>query len=418
MSAVRHEMHEFSKTRQDADSPEGNLSTGLRVLWSALIAFTVFTLYPCFAADTIRVPTKKKGAGALFRIRRGDKWGYMSRNGDTVIPAQFEEAGDFFGGLARVETNGKWGYVDQTGRPVIRYRFENVGDFSERLAPAQVERKWGFIDPNGNFVIWPRFQGVSGFSGGLAQIDVWDTIQCGRDSYTKENAPLYAFTLLDTLPMMTPACFSEDARYGYIDSRGNAIIPPSFVLAGNFSEGLSPVRGERSSKYGYIDKTGKMVIQPRFDQAFSFSEGLAAVEVGFEAEDGKKTGGKWGFIDQRGSFVVQPTFELVRAYSEGVAEVSVDSISWGYIDKRGVFVIPPRYSQTSCFSEGMALVWSDEEDNGYYIDKVGKRALTLRLRTQWPFVGGLTIAGDQGELKYVDRTGRIVAPFESHTQRR
>ena len=47
----------------------------------------------------------------------------------------------------------------------------------------------------------------------------------------------------------------------------------------------------------YIDKTGKYVINPQFDSAGNFSEGLAPVRIGDD-----KTG-KWGCIDKTGKFL-------------------------------------------------------------------------------------------------------------------
>lgn len=68
----------------------------------------------------------------------------------------------------------------------------------------------------------------------------------------------------------------------------NAFIQPQFDDAGNFVEGLAPVRtgSTFSGKWGYIDKTGKYVIKPEFDEANDFADGLAAVRIGE----------KWGYI--------------------------------------------------------------------------------------------------------------------------
>jgi hypothetical protein len=212
------------------------------IVLPALMAATMFTMLgPCSATDTLRNPTKKKGAGPLFQIRRDGRCGYMNRNGKTVIPPKFEDESDFLGGLARVESGGNWGYIDETGGIVIPFQFESAGDFRDGLAPVQVKRLWGFIDTGGKFVVGPQFQSASEFSEGLARFEVWDTIGCGRDSYTKENAPLYAFRSLDERPTISGACFSENARYGFIDRLGKVTIRPKFVVAGNFSEGLAPV---------------------------------------------------------------------------------------------------------------------------------------------------------------------------------
>ncbi len=70
----------------------------------------------------------------------------------------------------------------------------------------------------------------------------------------------------------------EKGRYGYIDRTGRVVIPPQYVAADNFSEGLAGVRLSEE-KYGYIDTSGKMVISPQFEIAGDFFEGLAKVAL-------------------------------------------------------------------------------------------------------------------------------------------
>lgn len=60
-------------------------------------------------AETIRVPSKRPGAGPLFQIVRDGKWGFMNRTGRIVISPAFAEERDFFHDLAAVALpEGKW----------------------------------------------------------------------------------------------------------------------------------------------------------------------------------------------------------------------------------------------------------------------------------------------------------------------
>lgn len=395
------------------------------LIWAASIVVLALWTATCHATDVVPMPIKQKGAGQLFRIHRGEKWGYVNRRGETAILPQFDDAGDFFSGLAKARKDQKWGYIDKVGRTVVGFRFDDAGDFSEGVAPVRAGRKWGFIDSGGRFAIEPQFQAAAEFSDGLARFEKWDTIECdsaGHNqeeprSYTKEDAPPFAFRLHSRKPVASGGCYSRSARYGFVDKRGNVVIAPSFLVAEDFSEGLACVRPEQppEPKFGYIDRTGRLVIQPRFDQAYSFSDGSAAVETGFRAEDGKKVAGTWGFISREGKFGITARFEMADSFSEGLAAVLVEGAGWGYVDGRGAFTIRPRYSQAGAFSEGLALVWGDEQTHGYYIDRRGKRALVLApdLWPQWAFSDGLTIAGRAGEQWYVDRKGRIVTRYEA-----
>jgi hypothetical protein len=277
----------------------------------------------CFGTTILRNPTKKKGAGPLFQIHYGDKWGFMDRTGRVVIDPQFADVSDFFDGLAkvvvRVGKDYKSCFIDENGKVAIPCAFDSAGDFSEGLAPVRIGRLWGYIDRSAKIVIAPQFQGAAEFRDGLGRIEVWDRILCTNQTYTKDDAPTYAFVIHDMTFHLTSGCFAEHQRFGYVDTKGELAIKPQFFMAEDFSEGLAAVRIEESatSKYAFIDKSGKIVIPAQFDGAFSFAEALAAVETGFRAEGGQKVAGQSGFIDKSGNFVIAPTAVQNRHKSNG-----------------------------------------------------------------------------------------------------
>ena len=305
------------------------------------LAVLVASAAICFGTTIERDPTKKKGAGPLFQIHYGDKWGFMDRTGKIAIEPQFFDVGDFFDGLARIVVqigkDYKACFIDETGKTVIPCTFDAALDFSEGLAPVRMGRLWGYIDRTGKMVIQPQFQGAAQFSDGLGRFLVWDRIQCGRQTHTKDDAPIYAFAMHDMTFHLTSGCFAEHQRFGYVNKNGQVVIKPELFVAEDFAEGLAAIRIEESvtSKYAFIDKTGAIAIPAQFDQAYSFSEGLAAAETGFRAEGGKKVAGKWGFIDKTGKFVISPKFELTLRFSEGLARASENLGEWGFIDRTG-----------------------------------------------------------------------------------
>ncbi|WP_218103880.1 WG repeat-containing protein [Paenibacillus hemerocallicola] len=46
------------------------------------------------------------------------KWGYIDKNGDTVVPLRYDHAGPFEDGLATVMTGGSYGLIDKSGKSV------------------------------------------------------------------------------------------------------------------------------------------------------------------------------------------------------------------------------------------------------------------------------------------------------------
>ena len=102
---------------------------------------------------------------------------------------------------------------------------------------------------------------------------------------------------------------SKDNKYGFIDRNGKIVIPLEYEDAGNFSEGLAPVK--KDGKWGYISKSGEVRIPFEFDKASEFSEEYAVVSKNGEA----------GFIDKNG---VSPTgfvFDSAKPFRYGIAVV-------------------------------------------------------------------------------------------------
>jgi hypothetical protein len=418
----------FSHTRKEAGlKPKRKLSDRMLVCrfrscqklvsleimsWAWLrFAIVVVSAALCLGTSVAQNPIKEKGAGPLFRVHRGHKWGFMDRTGKIVIEPQFSDASDFFDGLAKIVTAHKSCFIDEKGKVVIPCNFDGAGDFREGLAPVRIGRLWGYIDRSGRTVIAPKFQAASEFRDGLGRVEVWDQIRCGGQMYTKDDAPVYAFVIHDILFTVETGCSAAHPRFGYVNKNGAFEIKPNYSWADDFSENLATVAEPGQSKRAYIDKTGRVVIPSQFDQAFSFSEGLAAVEIGFREEGRTVVAGKFGFIDKTGKFVIAPKFSMAFGFSEGLAMASEDTL-WGYIDHTGRFVIAPAYSHALGFSEGLAEVFEYEDGGWFHMDRTGKRLLNPK-SAGFGFSDGLTIAVDKDKLVYVDKTGGVIAPYEA-----
>lgn len=103
------------------------------------------------------------------------KWGFVGRDGKTVIEPKFDSATRFGDGLAAVQVGNKWGYIDRTGRVVIAPQFTEATAFSEKVARVRLagpEVRYAFIDTTGKVVIPYEKCGTGGspFSGGMAYV--------------------------------------------------------------------------------------------------------------------------------------------------------------------------------------------------------------------------------------------------------
>ena len=235
---------------------------------------------------------------------------------------------------------GLWGYVDRSGKMVIEKQYGFADDFSEGLAGVVVRDKFGFINRNGEMVIPPRF-----------------TPRRGPYSWS----PLVATSRFSEglAPVTTDGEFDKPYKsYGYINGKGDFVIPPQFLTAQLFSEGLALVVKVESvkdviTKVGWIDKSGEWVVTevqgyapPEvFSRTFAnpsgdwrYSEGLVSFRV---YPEGKIL---HGYMDRKGHVVIEPrAFTKIGPFVGGIARVLVkgnegSSDDYGYIDKTGQFV--------------------------------------------------------------------------------
>jgi hypothetical protein len=181
-------------------------------------------------------------------------------------------------------------------------------------------------------------------------------------------------------------------------------LTPEFIKAvqqyeqlGVFSEGMAAVK--KGDKWGYINNKGEEIIPCEYTSAQKFSEGLAPV--------GKND--CVGFINPLGKIVIPLDFKFALPFSEGLAAVYKDD-HWGFIDSKGQEIIPFAYTSASQFCDGLSLVM--KEETPIYIDKQGKQAFPIPVEDPCGagvFSNGRAfIAKDYENFAVIDTKGEIV----------
>jgi hypothetical protein len=161
------------------------------------------------------------------------------------------------------------------------------------------------------------------------------------------------------------------AVYGYRTYDEDIIIKQRFKDAGEFSDGLAPVKV--FSKWGYINKKGEIAIVPKYTKAENFSEGCAV--IGQIQPDIYHL---YGFINTKGEAITKCIYREAFAFSEGLAAVRIDD-TWGFINDKGKMGIGFQYDEVESFDDGEAIVSID--DNRFIIDKKGN--VLRKLSDEW-----------------------------------
>lgn len=216
-----------------------------------------------------------------------------------------------------VDTDGapiyKWGYINKEGKTVIEPQFEEALPFKHNVA-------------------WVRVVETSKVDGLVD--DYWMLINKKGKPKGSEPAKIYVTSALQGARPVEQ--FPDDTKwalvyigglYGYINANGK-LGELKYLYAESYSEGLARVRIGNEFEY-YINTKGETV-GDNFEEVMSFSDGMGAVRYR----------NNWGFINSKGKMVIQTEYTQVSKFIGGYAAVRRGN-SVGIIDKKGKYVIAP-----------------------------------------------------------------------------
>lgn len=198
-------------------------------------------------------------------------------------------------------------------------------------------------------------------------------------------------------------------NFGFIDKKGKFIVPPTFLNALCFHEGMAAVQGGPSYKWGFIDGKNKFVIEPIFQKAFDFLNGVARVTI--QTKQAFPRNNLYGFINREGDYIIEPQFVNVEDFADDRALVG-DAEKKGYIDTMGKFVIPPAFISAWTFMYERALVGnglpSDQNTRYGYIDVEGKMITPFRFQKAWHFYEGMAPVFSEKAWGFLHKDGTFL----------
>lgn len=122
--------------------------------------------------------------GGLWMAVKDRRYGFLSSDGEVVIPLTFDEARVFSrDDVAAVRVGNRWGFIDRKGKFVGGPpAYDEVRDMAEGRAGVRVGDRWGIIDRAGKTIVPPTYKDIGLFLGGLVLVE-FD----GRGSYVDRD---------------------------------------------------------------------------------------------------------------------------------------------------------------------------------------------------------------------------------------
>ncbi len=169
---------------------------------------------------------------------------------------------------------------------------------------------------------------------------------------------------------------SSEIKYGYINTKGEVVIPATFGYATEFSkDGFAIVSDKRlpyayDSAFYFINQQGERLCEDNYYSAHIFNENLAAVQY---TKDGK-----YQFINTLGLPEITTGYDEAQTFINGIAAVKNYGY-YGFIDKNGDEVLPLRYKNTTgIYTDGFIGVSdnyginNNDETKWFFITLEGK----------------------------------------------
>lgn len=206
----------------------------------------------------------------------------------------------------------------------------------------------------------------------------------------------------------------KNEKYGYLDIKGNEIIPFIYDNAGDFAEnGLALVK--KDEKWGYIDQKGDEIISLIYDDAGDFTEnGLAVVEkneekmcINGEGETIFTFGEEYDFVDLRSMYDENLGKSLAIVQKRNFDDDSKE----GVINEKGMEIIPCIFDLVLVLDSNFIMVEKDEKYGLF--DGEGKEILPCVYDTVYSGYGKenkLICMEKNGKYGCLDADGKEILP--------
>lgn len=193
-----------------------------------------------------------------------------------------------------------------------------------------------------------------------------------------------------------------------LDVAAKQLTKTDFKYIGyNITLSSSLLKINKGDYFGAIDSTGNVLIPIVYDNLYkSKSENII---IGNSSKSGQDS---YTLYDLSGKKLVSGT-GYIRDFHDGLASVSKPDEKNCYIDTKGKTVINlPVNSWPSDFSDGLAIV--EKDDKIGYMDKTGKVVIPFEYTRGDPFYNGIAYVSKDGKHGLINKKNEEVVPLANY----
>lgn len=385
----------------------------------------------------------------LAKVKKGTKYGFIDPEGKAVGKIKYTLILPFNGSFCRVAVGGsykdgvldgvKWGFLNKRGEEILPAEFEEIGEFEDGVTYVIKGNKYGLIDDQAKFLLEPKYTAVGLFD----KFGHCWFAESGKIG--KKTGKL------------------SGAKYGVIDKNGKVLIPAKYGSLGYFyrfrekdKQRIESFDAEMSNAFGMyaLEKPLRRLFEPQNylnvalstaktpGKADSLRTIFSLVEFLPEADYFYYTKAivppaslmgvlkhsftthtpiawaKFGVMSSRGSVLIpEKKFDVVNCPSDGIAlvgKVKKKKMKYGYYNIESRYLKEFDANETlSSYVDGVGQIQNKDDKTYYFVDKSGNR-ITDIYRFAAGFDRGLCIVQENvnGKFGVIDNKGQTVIPFE------
>lgn len=111
-------------------------------------------------------------AGDRAMVKEGGKWHLIDTEGNRIGANEYADAKapESEGYIAVADSEGRWGYINRDGESVIECQYKDARSFSDHLGAVQTVNDWGYISEKNILVIKESLTDAAPFHNGIAPV--------------------------------------------------------------------------------------------------------------------------------------------------------------------------------------------------------------------------------------------------------
>ena len=287
-------------------------------------------IYDSFGSwDERRLPIDNE----FFIMRKGDKHGCINRNGDEILPFEFDVISRRYG-MVQVRQDDKFALANEEFKLLTPIIYKGMVIFQNGLVYVSIDgEKYGTLNYQGEVVtpaiyertyIYENGYMVAKKDGNYGLIDPSGKVVCPFVYDTMGSIDLESGLI----------AVSKMFKYGYIDLTGEVVIPLKYSVAYKFISGFAKVIDMTTNLDGIINPSGEIIAPMKYDGIYLHGECDYICVEGrklVRCESGKKIG-LFDLTNKKELFL--PIFTEIHSYSEGWLTVRSRN-KWGFADIDG-----------------------------------------------------------------------------------